>query len=210
MYDLINNWDSDKKVNSGFGPRSAASTNGIGSTDHKGIDLSSSNYNIPAVVSGKVVANGYNSGRGNYITILGNDGYTATYQHLASRSPLQVGASVTEGQTIGTQGRTGKSTGDHLHFEVKSGSGVYVDPVDYLAGKFSTGSPGLEGLTGSNDQPTYNSYNGTAVSSSWTDSLLDTLLEVLGKIIKFVALAALVILAMVLFMKAFDIQMKPF
>lgn len=196
MYDLLS-WDKDGKVNSGYGYRSPSSTGGVGSTNHKGIDLSSNNDNVPAVMSGKVVANGWNSARGNYISILGTDGYTTTYQHLASKSPLSIGSSVTEGQTIGTQGSTGASTGKHLHFEVKSGSGLYVNPLDYLAGKFSTGNSVTDGSTDGYDRPIDNSGSGTLGSIA---------MDIVGKVIKILVVAAVLVLAAVLFMKAFDIK----
>lgn len=196
MYDLLS-WDKDGKVNSGYGYRSSASTGGVGSTNHKGIDLSSYNDNVPAVMSGKVVANGWQSARGNYISILGTDGYTTTYQHLARKSPLSIGSSVTEGQTIGTQGSTGASTGKHLHFEVKSGSGLYVNPLDYLAGKLSTGNAVTDGATDGHDRPIDNSGSGTMGSIA---------MGIVGKVIKILVVAAVLVLAAVLFMKAFDIK----
>lgn len=198
MFDLLS-WDKDGKVNSGYGYRPSSSTNGVGSTNHRGIDLSSFNDNVPSVVSGKVVANGWNSARGNYISILGKDGYTATYQHLASKSPLAVGTSVAEGQTIGTQGSTGNSTGKHLHFEVKSGSGFYVNPVDYLAGKLSNGNPVTDGVTDGHDRPI---NGGEGVGAAEFDAM-----AIVGKVIKILVVAAVVVLAAVLFMKAFDINL---
>lgn len=192
MYDLL----SAGTLTSGFGKRSAASTNGIGSTNHHGIDLVLKNNSVPAVVGGMVIANSSNSVRGNYVTIQSYDGYTQTYQHLAKPSPLAVGAKVTEGATIGTQGKSGKSTGVHLHFEVKSGSGLYVNPIDYLSGALSTGTPGTEPVTDGHDRP---------IDSS--GSLKDMAMDIVGKVIKILVVAAVVILAVVLFMKAFDINL---
>lgn len=192
MYDLL----SAGTLTSGFGKRSAASTNGIGSTNHHGIDLVLKNNSVPAVVGGMVIANSSNSVRGNYVTIQSYDGYTQTYQHLAKPSPLAVGAKVTEGATIGTQGKSGKSTGVHLHFEVKSGSGLYVNPIDYLSGALSTGTPGTGPVTDGHDRP---------IDSS--GSLKDMAMDIVGKVIKILVVAAVVILAVVLFMKAFDINL---
>ena len=196
MFDLLS-WDRDKTVNSGYGPRK--SPGGVGSTNHKGIDLSSDNDDIPNVHDGTVVASGWNASRGYYISVLGTDGYTSTYQHMASKSPLAVGTKVTEGQTLGTQGNTGASTGKHLHYEVKSGSGLYVNPLDYLAGKFSTGDPVTDGATGGHDQP---------IHSGATNSLADVAMNVAGKVIKVVVAALIVVLAAILFLKAFDIKLR--
>lgn len=206
MYDLIGSWDRDGKVNSGFGPRPASATGGVGSTDHKGIDLSSNNPNIPSVQAGTIIENQWNNARGWYVTVQHPDGYTTRYQHLATQSPLSVGSKVTEGQTIGTQGSTGNSTGPHLHFEVKSPSGLYVDPVDYLSGSL-TGDTDLTSsvLTDAHGRPVSN-----AAGTGGADSLglVDWLLELLGKIIKFIAVLAVVVLAIVFFMKSFDIKIR--
>lgn len=198
MFDLLS-WDRDKKVNSGYGYRSKSSTNGVGSTNHRGIDLSSDNNNVPSVLGGKVIANTYNKVRGYYVTILNNDGFSATYQHLASPSPLSVGDMVSEGQTIGTQGSTGASTGKHLHFEVKSPSGLYVNPMDYLSGKLSGES--VTALTDGHDRSMPENLGG-ATQTGFKDSVM----ELVGKIITFVAVLFVVILAIVTFMKAFDIK----
>ena len=114
-------------VNSPFGLRKKPKAGA--STRHNGIDITLKDPNIPAVLGGTVVNNAYNKYRGNYITIRQLDGTTATYQHLAKPSPLEVGTSVKEGQIIGLQGSTGISTGNHLHFEVSTAGG-YLNPVD--------------------------------------------------------------------------------
>ena len=195
MYDLL----SAGTLTSGFGKRSAASTNGIGSTNHHGIDIVLKNNSVPAVVGGMVVANDYNSARGNYVTIQSYDGYSQTYQHLARKSPLAIGTKVTEGTTIGTQGKTGHSTGVHLHFEVKSGSGVYVDPMSYLSGDVSGGGA-VTGSVDGHDRPIKKS------ASSF--SLKDIILNLLGKIITLIAVLLVIIVGVILFMKAFDIKIK--
>ena len=207
MFDLLS-WDKDGKVNSDFGYRPSSETNGKGSTNHKGIDLSSNNYNIPSVLDGTVIENMWNDARGWFITILNSDGYKATYQHMASQSPLSVGSSVKEGQTIGIQGSTGNSTGDHLHFEVKSPSGVYVDPEQYLKG--ATNSNILNVLTDAHGRPVSNAQGsggadnvnfGSVISNTKT-----TIMGIVGDLITAVAILLLVCLAVVLFMKAFDVK----
>lgn len=208
MYDLIGSWDKDGKVNSGFGPRPASATGGVGSTDHKGIDLSSNNPNIPSVQAGTVIENKWNNARGWYVTVQHPDGYTTRYQHLASQSPLPVGTKVTEGQTLGTQGSTGNSTGPHLHFEVKSPSGLYVDPVEYLSGGMSSGSSTTSSsvLTDAHGRPVSNAQG--SGSSGSGGILTDWLLELLGKVIKFAAVMAVAVLAIIFFMKSFDIKIN--
>ena len=124
-------------ITSNFGYRE--SPGGIGSTDHKGIDIVLKDKNIPSVVAGTVVSSGYNSGMGYYVVINDENGYKQTYMHMASQSSLKAGDKVKEGQTIGKEGSTGASTGSHLHFQVQDSSGKYYNPVNWLKG--ATGSP---------------------------------------------------------------------
>ena len=89
---------------------------------------------------GEVTYSGWQSGYGNCVEIKhnGEDGsvFYTFYAHMRDNS-LQVtkGQKVLLGQVIGTQGSTGNSTGDHLHFEVRTsgGSNKYaVNPAPYL------------------------------------------------------------------------------
>ena len=75
-------------------------------------------------------------GYGNYITIQHNDGNYTLYAHMDTNSVLvKEGDNVKQGQVIGYVGSTGKSTGGHLHFEVRVGSQAKenaVDPLTYI------------------------------------------------------------------------------
>lgn len=76
---------------------------------------------IRAVAAGEVIvskSSGWNGGYGNYIVIRHANGVQTLYAHL-SRNDVGVGAQVSSGQVIGAMGSTGKSTGSHLHFEVR-------------------------------------------------------------------------------------------
>jgi len=76
---------------------------------------------IRAAASGEVIvskSSGWNGGYGNYIVIRHANGVQTLYSHL-SRNDVGVGASVSAGQVIGAMGNTGRSTGPHLHFEVR-------------------------------------------------------------------------------------------
>lgn len=89
---------------------------------HNGIDLTSSiGTPVLAAASGRVIAvkvGGYNGGYGNMIIISHEKGIQTVYAHLRSVSVTQ-GEQVTQGQQIGELGNTGRSTGPHLHFEVR-------------------------------------------------------------------------------------------
>ncbi|MBT2692208.1 M23 family metallopeptidase [Bacillus sp. ISL-55] len=99
---------------------------------HKGIDIARpSNYTIKAADNGTVVyAGNKGDGYGNKIMIDHNNGYRTMYAHLASIS-VSVGQTVSRGSSIGVMGRTGNSTGIHLHFEVYQ-NGRIIDPMSKL------------------------------------------------------------------------------
>ncbi len=98
---------------------------------HNGIDLAAASGSaILAAYDGKVVAAAYNSTMGNYIMIDHGSGLYTIYMH-ASSLYVSTGTEVTKGQKIAAVGSTGRSTGPHLHFGVRSGGG-YVSPWNYL------------------------------------------------------------------------------
>lgn len=98
---------------------------------HNGIDLAAASGSaILAAYNGKVVAAAYNSTMGNYIMIDHGSGLYTIYMH-ASSLYVSTGTEVTKGQKIAAVGSTGRSTGPHLHFGVRSG-GSYVSPWKYL------------------------------------------------------------------------------
>lgn len=124
---------SSTRITSYFGTRS--SPGGVGSTNHKGIDVgASAGAAIVATLDGKVIQTGYNVARGNYVIIDHGGGIITLYQHgLNGSIRVSVGQSVSQGQTIMGVGSTGYSTGNHLHFEVWE-NGTPVNPLSYLQG----------------------------------------------------------------------------
>ncbi len=95
---------------------------------YNGVDLAGgSGSTIRAAAAGEVIvakAAGWNGGYGNYIVIRHGNGVQTLYAHLSSVS-IAPGDYVAQGQTIGGMGNTGKSTGTHLHFEVRGGSNPF-------------------------------------------------------------------------------------
>lgn len=86
---------------------------------------------VKASDSGYVVVAGWSSlGYGNYIVIDHGNGYQTLYAHL-SRFFVTPGDSVAKGTVIGLMGTTGRSTGSHLHFELRQG-GVQRNPYGFL------------------------------------------------------------------------------
>ncbi len=100
---------------------------------HKGLDIANhSGGNILAADSGTIIHAGWvNSGYGNMIMINHGNGYITLYGHMLSNLRVQVGQTVKRGDVIGSMGSTGRSTGTHLHFEVRTTSGNR-DPLGVL------------------------------------------------------------------------------
>lgn len=98
----------------------AVKTQGI--HGYNAVDLAgSTGMTIRAAASGEVIiakGSGWNGGYGSYIVVRHPNGTQTLYAHLSSLS-VGVGAYVEQGETIGGMGNTGKSTGTHLHFEVR-------------------------------------------------------------------------------------------
>ena len=124
---------SSTRITSSFGGR--ASPGGIGSTNHKGIDIgASSGSAIVAALDGTVIYTGYNVARGNYVMIDHGGGIITLYQHgLNGSIKVSAGQTVKQGQTVMGVGSTGYSTGPHLHFEVWE-NGTPVNPINYVKG----------------------------------------------------------------------------
>ena len=86
---------------------------------------------VKAADSGFVVVAGWsNDGYGNHIVIDHRNGYQTLYAHL-NRIYVKAGDSVGKGAEIGQMGNSGRSTGPHLHFEVRK-NGVRLNPLSYL------------------------------------------------------------------------------
>ncbi|MCL1883307.1 MAG: peptidoglycan DD-metalloendopeptidase family protein [Defluviitaleaceae bacterium] len=95
---------------------------------HEGIDVAApAGTRILAAEAGIVRFAGWAAGFGNYIILDHADGYSTLYAHN-SRNRVSVGERVTQGQHIGDVGTTGRSTGNHLHFEIRR-NGNLVNPM---------------------------------------------------------------------------------
>lgn len=118
-------------ITSKFGGRN--SPGGIGSTNHKGVDIGTPmGTPVLAAKAGKVTWASWNGGYGNCVIISHGKGNSTLYGHLSSYN-VKVGDSVSQGQVIAYSGSTGNSTGPHLHFGIKENDS-WVDPLSYLTG----------------------------------------------------------------------------
>lgn len=114
---------------SGFGPRRAPIAGA--STNHGAIDWAvPTGTSVMASNAGTVTVAGWVGGYGYAVFIQHADGRQTIYGHL-SKVLVQVGQTVSQGERIALSGNTGRSTGPHLHFEMRIG-GVKVNPLDYL------------------------------------------------------------------------------
>ena len=123
-------------ITSMFGGRQ--SPGGIGSTNHKGVDIGTPMRTpILAAKSGTVTWASWNGGYDECIIIYHGKGNSTLYGHLdnLSGSPYNVklGDTVRQGDVIGWSGTSGNSTGPHLHFGIKEND-TWVDPLNYLTG----------------------------------------------------------------------------
>jgi len=96
---------------------------------HMGIDYSAPvGTPIFSVANGRVAHIGYSGAFGNLIVLEHSGNYHTYYAHLSNYNvELEVGNEVRRGLEIGYVGSTGRSTGPHLHFELRK-NGIYVDP----------------------------------------------------------------------------------
>lgn len=114
---------SSKKVSSYFGPRRGK--------HHDGVDIPAvSGTSIVASASGKVKFAGRMRGYGKVIVIKHSDGYHTVYAHNRKHY-VSKGQKVSQGEVIAEVGSTGRSTGPHLHFEIRKKNKVR-NPAYYL------------------------------------------------------------------------------
>jgi len=116
-------WPLSGRITSTYGPRWGGF--------HSGVDIAAPvGTPIAAADTGVVVAVGWSGGYGRRIIIDHGGGVTTLYAHL-SRYLVDVGDKVEKGSRIGLVGSTGRSTGPHLHFEIRV-DGRAVDPMEYF------------------------------------------------------------------------------
>ena len=100
---------------------------------HNGVDFGS-NRGTPIYATGdgvveKAQRSGFNGGFGHQVLLDHGFGYKTRYAHM-ERVDVAVGDTVRRGDTIGTVGNTGRSSGPHLHYEVRH-RGAPQNPVNY-------------------------------------------------------------------------------
>lgn len=99
---------------------------------HSGVDIANNlGTTVLAADSGRVVLVQYlNYGYGWHVIINHGNGYQTLYGHL-SKILVSEGDNISRGQAVGLLGSTGRSTGPHLHFEIKTGN-TFQNPLSFL------------------------------------------------------------------------------
>jgi murein DD-endopeptidase MepM/ murein hydrolase activator NlpD len=112
-------------INSKFGLRRDPITGSA--RMHTGVDLKATyGRSVGASLGGKVLYAGHRGGYGNLVILDHGKGISTFYAHLSQIS-VTVGQRVAMGQSVGRVGSTGRSTGPHLHYEVRA-QGAPLDP----------------------------------------------------------------------------------
>ena len=139
---------------------------------HRGVDIAvPTGTTVLAAMDGTVTTAAYDSYYGNYIVIEDSNGYCTKYAHMDTLS-VSAGQTVKHGDSIGTTGNTGSSTGSHLHIECLY-NGEYYNPLFY----FEAGEGTLYGET-----PASGSGGGNAISpDSYDDAAVQALMEEAAK-----------------------------
>jgi len=117
-------------ITSHYGPRKHPVTRRR--SFHYGIDLiGHKSCHIYSAADGVVTKVGRVNGYGNIIEITHSGKFTSKYAHLNKISVIE-GSRVLKGEKIGTQGNSGNSTGEHLHFEIWL-NGKQINPFDFIS-----------------------------------------------------------------------------
>ena len=119
-----------RSVSSNFGNRTDPFLNRV--AFHSGMDFrAGTGTPVLAAAGGTVTFSGTNGGYGKMVEIDHGNGFATRYAHM-SQLGVTVGQSIAGGQQLGLSGSTGRSTGPHLHFEVRR-NGSAIDPGRFIA-----------------------------------------------------------------------------
>lgn len=99
---------------------------------HGGIDVAAARGSIVVgATEGTVMIVGDQGAYGHCVFVENHDGTVAWYAHL-TESVVKVGDKIVRGQIVGVSGNTGRSTGPHLHFEMRTQQGIILDPEHFF------------------------------------------------------------------------------
>lgn len=124
------------EVNSPFGMRKMPWEEG--GRLHEGVDIAApTGAPVRATAPGVVVRSGVDGGYGRFIEVRHDNGLTSLYAHLGRFTGLKRGEAVKAGAVVAYVGSTGRSTGAHLHFEIRH-NGRPLNPVAFMGRIFQS------------------------------------------------------------------------
>ena len=136
-------WPIDGEISSAFGEREDPILGGGEGEFHPGIDIRSPiNTPIHVTADGVVITVGMVNGYGRMVAVDHGHGLVTRYGHMNGFA-VTAGQTVTRGQVIGYVGHSGRTTGNHVHYEVRIG-GTPVNPHKYMQmtmAKFASSAP---------------------------------------------------------------------
>lgn len=108
---------------------------------HEGVDIAApSGAPVKAAADGVVKATGISPTYGRYVQVMHKGGLTTLYAHLAKPAKgVQRGSYLHRGDTVAFVGNSGRSTGSHLHFEIRKGDKA-LNPTFFLGRSFAQAS----------------------------------------------------------------------
>jgi len=120
------------EISSSFGPRQHPMGGGNSGHFHLGVDIAANTGSpVVAAAPGTVVTAAWRGALGNLVEVVHDGGFVTRYAHNKELYALP-GKKVKQGELIACVGSTGRSTGPHLHFEVRK-DGVPLDPCAFGA-----------------------------------------------------------------------------
>lgn len=105
---------------------------------HEGVDIAApAGAPVHVATDGIVVRSGVSSSYGRFVEVAHKDGFHTFYAHLGRDAGFKRGAFVRRGTTVAYVGNSGRSTGSHLHFELRNKAGRPLNPALFMGKTFA-------------------------------------------------------------------------
>ncbi|MFZ0267817.1 M23 family metallopeptidase, partial [Caulobacter sp.] len=105
---------------------------------HEGVDIAApAGAPVHVAIDGVVMRSGVSSTYGRFVEVGHRDGFHTFYAHLGRDAGLKPGAYVKRGTTVAYVGSSGRSTGSHLHFELRNKAGKPLNPALFMGKSFA-------------------------------------------------------------------------
>jgi murein DD-endopeptidase MepM/ murein hydrolase activator NlpD len=105
---------------------------------HEGVDIAApAGAPVHVATDGVVVRSGVSSTYGRFVEVAHKDGFHTFYAHLGRDAGLKRGTYVKRGTTVAYVGNSGRSTGSHLHFELRNKAGKPLNPALFVGKSFA-------------------------------------------------------------------------